>query len=259
MVDVQLGEERGAVAPLVGGAHHADLAAEPAVAEQHGELVRTRHDQVGHVEGLRLQPRVVLGVAGSQLVVAHPSSVDEHLVQAVGGGVEPRSGNLPADSHCAPQLVRGTTPGRCRLVLRRPNPDRGPVLGVEQTGLQGDRLRPVAVAAVGAHLHLHADAVPRAERRERPRHEHALLAVEPAAVGVGVGPDPVGQLSGCVGGQLPRQSRFPVPDAQRLVQMLHTQAGGGGHGAVTGRSLPITAAGVSSDIGPPHRGSYRSD
>ena len=54
VLEVELREERGLGAPLVGGAQDADLAAVPAVGEEGAEHVPARAEQPGHVVGLHL-------------------------------------------------------------------------------------------------------------------------------------------------------------------------------------------------------------
>ena len=51
---------------------------------------RARPEQAGDVVGLDLEPLGVLGEPGRQLQVPDPATAEEHLVEAVRRGVQPR-------------------------------------------------------------------------------------------------------------------------------------------------------------------------
>jgi hypothetical protein len=156
VLGVQLRQEGGLAPPLVVRPGDADLAAEPAVAEQGGELVRADLEQAGDVVGLDLEPRGVLGEAGGQLLVADPAPAEERLVEAVRRGVQPAPGDWLADGDGPAQLV-GRAPRRGeRVRFRGPDPAGRPVGRGERPGLEGGRLRPRRLAAAGVGLDLPA-------------------------------------------------------------------------------------------------------
>jgi hypothetical protein len=139
MIDVQLGQERGALSPLVVRPYDADLAAEPAVGQQRSELVRSLGQQAGDVVGLDLQPAAVLGEPRGQLEITDPAAAEERLVQAVRGRVEPGPCHWLADTERGAQLV-GRASGHGRDAgLGRADPAGRPVRRLQQPGLERRR------------------------------------------------------------------------------------------------------------------------
>ena len=87
---LELGEQGQPVAVMGMTAVPAQPAPIPAVAEQHLQVVAALTDQPGDVVGLVPQPVAVAGPSRGQDLVADATPVQGGLVQAVGGGVQPR-------------------------------------------------------------------------------------------------------------------------------------------------------------------------
>jgi hypothetical protein len=230
----QLQQERGRRAVVVDAAGDAVLPAPPAVAEECPDDVLPRRQQRRDVVGLHLEALAVGGPSGGQLQVADPRAVDERLVDAVGGDVQPRPGDLAVDAGGARQLVGGPLPGREVAGLDRRHPPGDPVRRVDQTVLPRGRGGPLALAPVGPHLHPPLD--PQAGgRRHAHRDEGRLGGLHPPRVPA-PGDDPVGVLGRGPGRQLPRQPGRGV-DAERVAEVIGAQVvrAAAGHGAPSGR------------------------
>ena len=89
---LELGAQRHVAAVLVGRPEQPDLAAVPPVGQQDGEHVPARPRQRRDVVGLILHPRAVLGVTRREFGVADTRAVQERLVQAERGEVQPGPG-----------------------------------------------------------------------------------------------------------------------------------------------------------------------
>ena len=188
------------------------------------EHVRPLAEKVGDVVGLHLGARAVLGEAGSELVGPDARPVQLELVDPVGSRVEAGPADRAVDEHLAAQPVRRPGAGRTRGRGRR-DPVGPPVRGLEQPGLDGDRLRPRARAAVGLDAHPYVAPLPGGERPARPRHQHGRVALDPLG-GAVVEPQLVGKLPGAAGRETPGEPRPPLPDAEAVTvldpQVLRT-------------------------------------
>lgn len=81
------------------------------------------------------QPRAVGGESRGELLVADAGAVDEGLVDAVGGGVEPGGGDGPVDAHPAGELVHGSPAGGDVVAFQWRDPSgRPPRRGLTRAG-----------------------------------------------------------------------------------------------------------------------------
>ena len=117
VLHLDLGQERRLATPLVVGPADADLAAVPAVGEQRVQGVVALAEEVGDVVGLDLGVVLVLGEAGSQLLVADAYAVQLGLVDPVRRREQRGAAYRPVDAELAAQPVR-RTPAR-RASARR--------------------------------------------------------------------------------------------------------------------------------------------
>ena len=107
VLDVQLGAETRIRAVVVADVHPADVAAVPAVGQDAAEGVGALLDAVGDVEGVVVDPLVVVGPAGGEVGVAHLPAVEVQLVVAQRGGVDGRPlDRLVQDELLAEELRR---------------------------------------------------------------------------------------------------------------------------------------------------------
>ena len=106
VLELELDEERGPRAPLVGGAGDADLAAVPAVGQQRADLVGARGQQRGDVVRLHLEAERVLGEARRELVGRDPGAVDLELVDPVRGRVQGGAADRALDDDLGAEQVR---------------------------------------------------------------------------------------------------------------------------------------------------------
>ena len=189
---LELRAQREVPAVLVRGPRQPDLAPVPAVGQQDREHVPPRRHQGRDVVGLVLHPGAVLGVAGCELDVADPPSVQERLVQAEGRHVQPgRAGRGGLEGR--PEPVRRPMPGRGPLILHHADPPRRPVRLVQQARLEPDGIAPPALAQIGPHLDPGLGAAPGPVEDRQPD-ERLDPAVHPPGVETVVGAHPVGVL-----------------------------------------------------------------
>jgi hypothetical protein len=213
-VDHELGEKRRGVAVVMGGLAwvKADIAAPPAVGYHRREDVAALAHHAGDVVRLVLQPAVILRPTRRQLGIADPFTVEPRLVHATSGRVQPRAHRWSVHSERSAQVQRGRQEtgrrvegwvarrdGRPEAVRVAPDPHRGPVVAVEQAGLEPAPGR--AGRRAGLVPDLDPPEVPggRTERRAVPRHEQPVAGLAPAAV-----PQPTGRVvdvTGPVGGR----------------------------------------------------------
>ena len=100
--------------------------------------------------GLHLQPGVVLGAARGQLGVAGPLAVEERLVDALRGGVQPGRDDRAVDvERRTAAALPGARPSGPSGMTARLDPRGLPVVGPEQARLERRRLRPGALPQVG--------------------------------------------------------------------------------------------------------------
>jgi len=140
-VRAHLGHEPQLRSPLVVGARKPDLPAEPAVGQDRADRVSPRPQQLTDVVGLDLEPRSVFREPRGKLGVAGAPAVNEHLVDTVGGRVQPRTGDgrvrkleLAAHQHRRPPTCRR------QLGLDGRDPPHTPIFFLEQPELEHGRV-----------------------------------------------------------------------------------------------------------------------
>ena len=191
--------------------------------------LRPRSADVGDVVGLHLQPLVVLGEAGGQLGVADPLAVEERLVDALRGGVQPGrrrpAGRRRTRSRSS---AAGRSPGapvghRARA---RPTTPASPSVQSSPVSNQAGSDHALSPRSVAHRAPATRPAGTDASGGPGVGHQQALVAVDPAGVPAVVGGDPVGALLAGAVGQPPGQPRRRRPDAERLVEVLDPQPDG---------------------------------
>jgi hypothetical protein len=159
--DAQLGLERELLAVDAAPAH-ADLAAVPAVGQRGAQRVGAGAQQRGDVVGLHLQALRVVRPARRQGLVAHRPAIHPQLVDALGGGVQPRLADGLVELQAAAQQRQGLA----RRIRCGAYPGgAGPVGGADEAGLEGAGPAPGADAALvvpGAQLPVIARGRPEA-------------------------------------------------------------------------------------------------
>ena len=248
---LELGAQRHVAAVLVGRPEQPDLAAVPPVGQQDGEHVPPRPRQRRDVVGLILHPRAVLGVPRREFGVADARAVQERLVQAERGEVQPgpgRRGNVDE----RPEPVGGPRPLLRPFGLLHADPPGLPVLLPEQAGFEPNGLAPRALAQVGPHPDLRQDRAPGTVEDRQPN-ERLDRALHPARVVAVVGAQPVGVLHRGSLRQPPAQGRL-LPAPQRVPAgdlSPYPRGSGGRHGPpLPPRRGPAAAYGTARRGGP---------
>jgi hypothetical protein len=204
------------------------LAAVPSVGQQDGEHLPPRPRQRRDVVGLILHPRAILGVTRREFGVADTRPVQERLVQAERGEVQPglgRRGNVDE----RPEPVDGPRALLRPFGLLDTDPPGLPVLLREQAGFEPDGVAPRAFAQVGPHLDLRQG---RAAGTVKNRQPNVRLdrAFHPARVVAVVGAQPVGVLDRRFLRKPPAQRRLlPAPQGVPAGDLSPYPRGSGGH------------------------------
>ncbi len=231
--DRDLAEERDGRAVVVRALIDAVTPAEPSVAEQDRPTVRAVRQEVGDVVGLYLKGRGVGREARSQLEVADAPTIEERLVDAARGGVQTgRSLGalvLVVDLELVSEDVHRSFSGREWFGFVWLDPSRLPVGGLEQSGLERDRVGPRRCARLGPDANPPRRRLSRPQRLERPRNEHVVRGFESSRPTIAEF-DFVGALFHRAGGQPPRQPWSGLVDPEcRSVQVFDAQPVGEVH------------------------------
>jgi len=172
--DVELEQQRQAVAPGVPVALEADEPAIPAVAQQCTDRVGAVAQQGSDVVSLVLDVALVGRPAGREHRIAHALPVNVQLVQAEAGHIDARVLDCAVELELAAEQGGGLRLARIFVPVGR-DPLRLPLGRVEQAhleerGLAPCRLERLAGGICGPHAHLPGVTLPGGERRAFIRH-----------------------------------------------------------------------------------------
>ena len=204
---MELREEGERAAVAVGQLEEAGVPAPPAVGEHDLPLVLPCHQQVADVVDLDVQRGRVTGEPRRQLDVSDTLAVEERLVDAVRGGVDPGLCRRRRQLKGMAQHVGGS------FGLHRFDPAGGPVGLIEQSRLEPGRGRPFAHAAVRPDLDPPDDPLPGGQGVPGPWDEHTVFGLDPAQI-TAVDLDGVRHLTRGAVGEPPRKARAALAEAE---------------------------------------------